>query len=364
MNDTRKKTLAIIFFIVGVVLSIFSISLCVIRYRMDSFSLLFDNRGIFLFFSLLILVAGFYLYPTQKHRSIINVLFLLPVLIPFAMTVVIPFILGVFFSFTDWNGVKFSNFVNFENYAGVFTDKTYVYSILLTIVFAIINVLLINVLGFLLSLLVTQKINGANIYRAGFFVPNLIGGIVLGYVWQFIFNYMFTNIGSVIGISVMAKSMLSGPYSALAAIIIVSTWQYAGYIMMIYVTALQGIPSSVIEASVIDGASGWRRMLSIIIPMCAQAFTICLFLTLVNSFKQFDLNLTLTNGGPALLKETIGGRLYATNSTELQALNIYKTAIVKNKWALGQAKAVIFFVLLAIVSLVQVTVNKKREEEL
>jgi raffinose/stachyose/melibiose transport system permease protein len=368
MTDTRKKTVAGVCIVIGAVCTVLAFILCLITFRLDSnlqnFSWFFQGRGVILFASLSIFIAGFYLYPTKKHRSVINVLFLLPVLIPFTMTVLIPFVLGVFYSFTNWNGNKFSTFVRFENYAGVFADKTYVYSMILTVVFAVINVVLINVIGFLLSLLVTQNIRGRNLYRAGFFIPNLIGGIVLGYVWQFLFNYMFTAIGATLGIQSIAKSMLAGPYTAMGAIILVSTWQYAGYIMMIYVTALQGIPISVIEASVIDGASGWQRMLRIIIPMVAQAFTICIFLTLVNSFKQFDLNLTLTNGGPALLKQTIAGRLYATNSTELQALNIYKTAIVKNQWALGQAKAVIFFIMLAIVSLIQVSVNKSHEEEL
>ena len=228
----------------------------------------------------------------------------------------------------------------------------------MTFAFAIINVAVVNVVAFGLSLLVTQKLRGRNLYRAGYFIPNLIGGIVLGYVWQFIFNYLFTSIAATAGFA-DSQSLLTSNAGAMAALIIVSGWQYAGYIMMIYVTALQGVPTSVIEASVIDGATGWKRMISIIIPMIAHAFTICIFLTLVNSFKQFDLNLSLTNGGPS--KIMMG---QAINGTELQALNIYKTAITRNHWALGQAKAVVFFIILAVVSIVQVKLSKSREEEM
>lgn len=314
-------------------------------------------RGLFLFASFVIIAAGFYAYPTYKHRAIINVLFMLPILIPFVMTIILPFFFGVFYSFTNWNGNKFTEFVGFANYKTFFSAPDYINSVVMTFLFALVNVFIINMLAFLLALLVTQKIRGNNVYRAGFFVPNLIGGIVLGYAWQFIFNYVFPLIGMLLGFE-NSQSMLIQPLSALVALIIVSTWQYAGYIMMIYVTALNGIPSSVIEAAKIDGANGFKRMTSIVMPMVAHAFTICIFLTLVNSFKQFDLNFSLTNGGPSKL---FMGK--AIMSTELQALNIYKTAITRNEWALGQAKSVVFFVILAAISLLQVSINKKYEEE-
>jgi raffinose/stachyose/melibiose transport system permease protein len=211
--------------------------------------------------------------------------------------------------------------------------------------------ILVNGVGFALALLCTAEIKGRNFFRASFFLPNLIGGIVLGYVWQFIFNKVFVMITN-------SNSMLSNANQALVAILIVSTWQYAGYIMMIYVTGLQTVPKEVLEASMIDGASFWVTLTKIKIPMIWNTFTICIFLTLVNSFKQFDLNFALTNGAPSRI---IGDKMYA--GTEFLALNIYSTAISKNNYSLGQAKAVVFFIILAIVSVTQVMISKKKEVE-
>jgi raffinose/stachyose/melibiose transport system permease protein len=198
--------------------------------------------------------------------------------------------------------------------------------------------ILVNSVAFALALFCTSKVKGKNFYRAAFFIPNLIGGIVLGYVWQFIFNKVFTVVisGSV--------SMLTNPNLALMAILLVSTWQYAGYIMMIYVTGLQNVPQDILEASSVDGAN--------------SLVTVFIFLTLVNSFKQFDLNLAITNGAPSRM---INGDI--VQSTEFLALNIYNTAIGKNQYALGQTKAVVFFIILAIVSLTQVYISKKKEVE-
>lgn len=360
MDEKTKKIVSPVLIAAGAAAVVFALVLCVKAYPMRSRDItgLLGMRGVFLFFGLVAIAAGVYFYPTvMHHRSIINVLFMLPILIPFVMAAILPLIFGVFYSLTDWDGNKFTKFVGLANYTGFFKAPDYVNSLIMTTVFAVINVTVVNVAAFFMSLLVTQKLKGSNLYRAGFFVPNLIGGIVLGYVWQFIFNYVFVDILKSLG-GTDVQSMLNVPWKAIAAMVIVSTWQYAGYIMMIYVTALQGISSSVLEAAKIDGASGWKRMTSIIMPMIAHAFTICIFLTLVNSFKQFDLNLSLTNGGPSKM---VMGK--AIMSTELQALNIYKTAITRNQWALAQAKSVVFFIVLAAVSMLQVYVNKRREEE-
>ena len=212
--------------------------------------------------------------------------------------------------------------------------------------------ILVNIVGFALALLCTSKVRGKNLYRASFFLPNLIGGIVLGYVWQFIFNKVFILIFG-------GTSMLTDPNLAFISILIVSTWQYGGYIMMIYVTGLQTVPKEVMEASSIDGANYFTTLFKIKIPMIWNTFTVCTFLTLVNSFKQFDLNLALTNGAPTRLINKVSYK-----STEFLALSIYNTAISKNKYSLGQAKAVVFFVLLAIISLTQVYISKKREVEM
>jgi raffinose/stachyose/melibiose transport system permease protein len=211
----------------------------------------------------------------------------------------------------------------------------------------------VNLAAFGLALLCTSKVKGKNFYRAAFFLPNLIGGIVLGYVWQFIFNKVFVVLLQ------DSLSMLTNPNLAFAAILIVSTWQYAGYIMMIYVTGLQSVPKDILEASSVDGSNPWVTLLKIKVPMIANTFTVCIFLTLVNSFKQFDLNLAITNGAPS---RVLAGKAIA--STEFLALNIYNTAISKNQYALGQTKAVVFFILLAIVSLAQVSISKKKEVEM
>lgn len=310
-------------------------------------------RGTALLAGAVLVLFGLYFYPTKNHRKIINFLFLFPLLFAFGVTVLVPFICGIVYSLTDWDGVKVTQFVGLGNYIKMFQSKDYLYSFVVTFLFTVINMIAVNVAAFALALLCTSKVKGRNIYRAAFFVPNLIGGIVLGYVWQFIFNKVFTTM--IAG----SMSMLTNPNLALAAILIVSTWQYAGYIMMIYVTGLQGVPKDILEASGVDGAGSWITLTKIKMPMIANTFTVCIFLTLVNSFKQFDLNLAITNGAPSRI---LAGK--AVQSTELLALNIYNTAISKNQYALGQTKAVVFFVILAIVSLTQVSISKKKEVEM
>jgi raffinose/stachyose/melibiose transport system permease protein len=217
----------------------------------------------------------------------------------------------------------------------------------------------VNVVAFLISLLVTSEIRGRNVYRAGFFVPNLIGGIVLGSIWQFIFSSILPSVGQALNIAGLSKSLITNTNTVMFTMVTVNTWQYAGYIMLIFVAAIQGIPKSVMEAAEVDGAPYWRRIRSIQIPLMANSFTISLFLTLTNSFKMYDVNVALTNGGPTgLWNKTI------VNSSELLALNIYNTAFKYNKMAQGQAKAVIFFLVLVVFSVIQVSWNKSKEVEM
>lgn len=346
---------------VGIVLFFISLGLCIMSLQVEkaSWNIAIQGRGILIISSILLCLIGLYLCPLIKHKTVMNILFLLPVSVAFIMTIVIPFILGVYYSLTDWNGVTITKFVGLENYLAFFKAPEYMYSFMVTSLFTFINMFCINISAFVLALLVTTRIRGRNLYRAGFFVPNLIGGIVLGYIWQFIFNYVFTAVGTSLQIEALSKSFLIEPKLAVFAIVIVSTWQYAGYIMMIYVTAIQGIPDTILDAAKVDGASGYKRLTKIMMPMVAHSFTICIFLSLVNSFKQFDLNYAITNGGPSML---FMGK--AINATELLALNIYKTAFTRNDMALAQSKAVVFFVLLAIVALVQVYISKKQEVEM
>jgi len=295
-----------------------------------------------------------------KHSPIFF-LFLLPVLIAFTIVIVVPLIMGVYYSFTDWNAVPGTpiNWVGLSNYTIMFGDVAFLHAFLVTVAFSVVNILLINFVALSLALLVTAKLKLTGLYRAGFFLPNLIGGIVLGYIWFFIFNNAVTALGSAIGSDFLSTSFLGNRYLSLIAMIVVTTWQYAGYIMMIFVASIQSVPPSLLEAAQIDGARYPQRLRYITIPLIAPAFTVTLFLTLVNSFRQFDVNFALTAGGPAGL--FMGQSLL---TTELLALNIFNTAHLFNNQAQGQARAVVFFISLTIIALIQVYFNKRKEIEM
>jgi raffinose/stachyose/melibiose transport system permease protein len=300
-----------------------------------------------------------------KHPPIFW-LFLAPVLFAFVMVIVVPFCLGVCYSFTSWSATarlgESTRFIGLANYVSILRDPSFLYSFMLTVVYTILNMIAINVVSFGLAMLVTRNLMGRNVFRAGFFVPNLIGGLILGYVWQFIFNNAVPSIGTMLGFSswgLAENLLLAKSGTALLALVLVGTWQYAGYIMVIYVAAIENIPQELVEAAELDGASPFHRLVAITIPMTSQAFTITLFLTLVNSFKQFDVNVSLTAGGPAVM--FMGKPIFGT---ELLAMNIYNQGFKSNDMAGGQARAVIFFVVLAVVSTIQVSMNKKKEVEL
>ena len=297
---------------------------------------------------------------SKQKRKITELLFLVPTVFAFIMVIIIPFIYGIFYSFTDWQGTgTYTKMVGFENYAAIFQEPGFLHSFLKTLEFTVINIITVNVVAFLISLLVTSEIRGRNVYRAGFFVPNLIGGIVLGLIWQFIFSNILPAIGKSMGIEALSASLITNANTVVGAMVTVNTWQYAGYIMMIYVASIQGISQQVMEAASVDGATYWVRVRKILIPLMANAFTISLFLTLTTSFKMYDVNLALTNGGPvAMFMKT------PVQASELLALNIYNTAFKYSKMAQGQAKAVVFFVVLVVVSLVQVSINKSKEVEM
>ncbi|MGA2381156.1 MAG: sugar ABC transporter permease [Spirochaetia bacterium] len=300
-----------------------------------------------------------------KHPAIFW-LFLAPVLLAFVVVIVIPFFLGAYYSFTNWSATArlgdTLKLVGLANYAGILKDPSFTYSFILTVVYTVLNMIVINVVSFGLAMLVTRKLKGRNVYRAGFFIPNLIGGLILGYVWQFIFNNAIPSIGTMLGIAPWADPanlMLARSNTALLAMVLVGTWQYAGYVMVIYVAAIETIPQELLEAAQIDGASPFRRLRAITLPMTRQAFTITIFLTLVNSFKQFDVNVSLTGGGPSAM--FMGQPIYGT---QLLAMNIYNQGLKSDDMAGGQARAVIFFLVLVLVSIIQVSINKKREIEL
>lgn len=298
----------------------------------------------------------------KRNQKIIFWLFLAPALFSFSMVQIIPFGIGLYYSFTNWSATAqlSIDFVGLKNYVEAFQDPTFLYATIITSIYTVFNVILVNVIAFSLALLVTSQLKGRNIYRAGFFLPNIIGGIILGYIWKFIFNSFVPSIASAVGFTYLAENLLLGnSKTALLAMVIVSTWQYAGYIMMIYVAALQNVPKDLLEAGQIDGANAWQRFRNITIPMVMPAFTVTLFLTLVNSFKQFDVNVSLTNGGPSTM---FMGK--AIKGTTLLAMNISETSMISLNTAQAQSKAIVFFIVLVFFSLIQVYVTKKREVEL
>ncbi|WP_110926208.1 carbohydrate ABC transporter permease [Bacillus massiliglaciei] len=286
----------------------------------------------------------------MRNRDWAYWLFLTPVLAALILVVIIPLLFGFYYSFTNWNGLGRLDFVGMQNFIDLFEDKRFMSSFWFTIKFSVAAIVMINVIGLGLALIVTSKIKTSSWLRTVFFMPNLIGGLILGFIWQFIFIKVFGAIGDVTGIEGL-NGWLSTTGTGFWGLVILTSWQMAGYIMIIYIAYLQAVPEDLLEAAEIDGANGFQRFRHITFPLVAPAFTVSLFLTLSHSFKIYDQNLSLTNGAPY-------------NSTEMVAMNIVRTAFTDNEMAYAQAKAVIFFVIVAIVSLLQVYFNKKREVEL
>jgi len=280
-------------------------------------------------------------------------LFVAPLIFVFTTVVIIPFMIGIGYSFISWDGLSLNEkvFVGFDNYVRLFLDKRFLSSAGHTILFTIVAVLLINILGLTFALIVTGKLKVRNIARTMLFMPYLIGGLILGFIWKFIFSDVFKAIGAYTGLSKIFFNWLLHPNFALATLIIVTTWQMAGYIMIIYINGIQAMPDDVIEAGKVDGASFWQTLFFIKFPLIMPSITISLFLTLSNCFKIFDVNLSLTSGGPS-------------NATEMIAMNIYNQIFSLNQYGYGQAKAIIFFIAVAMITLIQVVITKKREVEM
>lgn len=286
----------------------------------------------------------------MRTRDLSYWLFLAPVLLALSMVVIVPLVFGIYYSFTNWNGIEVGSFVGLENYLAILDDKEFLDSMWFTVKFSVVSIILINIFGLSLALIVTSKIKSNKFLRTIFFMPNLIGGLILGFIWQFIFIKVFAGIGSVFGIQSL-EGWLSTTQTGFWGLVILMSWQMSGYIMVIYIAYLEGVPGELIEAAEIDGASPFQRLRYIIFPLVAPAFTVSMFLTLSNTFKLYDQNLSLTGGGPY-------------NSTQMVAMEIFKTAFTESEMAYAQAKAVIFFVIVAVISLTQVYINKKREVEM
>ena len=286
----------------------------------------------------------------MKNRSLSFWLFLTPTLVALSLVVIIPVIMGLFYSFTNWDGLAFTEMVGFKNYQSLFQDHDFINAFWFTVKFVITTVILLNAIGLSLALLVTQKLKTSNFLRTIFFMPNMIGGLILGFIWQFIFTQAFTALGNALHLSWL-QNWLTNETTGFWGLVIVTVWQMSGYIMIIYIAYLQNIPQEVIEAAEMDGASAWQRFTKITFPMIAPAFTVCMFLTLSNGFKIYDQNLSLTNGGPY-------------KSTQMLALDIVNTAYNAGNFALAEAKSIIFFLIVAAISLLQVYYNRKREVKL
>jgi raffinose/stachyose/melibiose transport system permease protein len=266
----------------------------------------------------------------------------------FAIVLVYPFIQGLILTFTNFDGFEATKFVGWDNYVKSFQDPTFWSTLQFTGAFVVVSLVAINVVAFGLALIVTSKLRSSNILRTFFFVPNLIGGVVLGVIWQFIFNSALTSLATKFGWTSMTESWLNETGSAFWALIIVTVWQSSGYMMIIYITGIISIEQDVLEAARIDGAGALRTLVSVKMPLMAQAFTISLFLTLRGGFMAYDVNVALTGGGPF-------------RTTELISMHIFEDAFRLGNFGTGQAKAVIMFLLVAIAALVQVSVSKRME---
>ena len=267
--------------------------------------------------------------------------FVLPTLLAFTIGFIVPFIMGVYLSFCKFTTVTDAKFVGLQNYVKIFTeDGTFGHALWYTTAFTVVSVVLINVIGFAVALLLTKKIKGTNIFRTVFFMPNLIGGIILGYVWQVLLNGLLLQIN---------KTLTYSSVYGFWGLVILMCWQQIGYMMIIYIAGIQNIPGELIEAAQIDGANKGQLLKNVIIPMVMPSITICTFLTLTNSFKLFDQNLALTNGEPS-------------NMSEMLALNIYNTFYGRTGWeGVGQAKAVIFFILVGAIAMIQNRLTRSKE---
>ena len=271
--------------------------------------------------------------------------FVMPTLAAFIIGFIYPFLQGLYLSFCQFTTIEKAKWIGFDNYIRVFTDdpEPMMDSFGFTVAFAVVSIILINVIGFLFALFLTKELKGTNIFRTIFFMPNLIGGVVLGYIWQILINCFL----SLVGQPLLALNSTAGYWG----LIILMCWQQVGYMMIIYIAGLQAVPDSIMEAANIDGATSWQTLWRIKLPMVMPSITICVFLTLTNSFKLFDQNLALTNGDP-------------NNETAMLALNIYKTFYERSgaQWkGLGQAKAVIFCIIVVAISFIQLRATRSKE---
>jgi raffinose/stachyose/melibiose transport system permease protein len=288
----------------------------------------------------------------NTRRLLIYAAFVAPAVVFFTAIVIVPFLRAILFSFQDWDGIRKNiAWAGWDNYRKIVTDANFFKSTLFTFKYVLATTLLFNLSGFLLALALNMSLKTRNVLRMVFFLPHVIGSVIIGFIWQFIIVQMFTEVGKLSGLGLFQKNWLSLPDNAFWSIVIVAVWHSAGYFMVIYLAALQGIPKDLLEAAEIDGAGSYRRFWHVVLPLIRPAMTICLFLAISGGFKGFDLNYALTKGGPF-------------GTTESLALQIYQDAFSKNYFTYASAKAVLFFIVLASITLIQVAVMKRKEVQL
>ena len=274
--------------------------------------------------------------------------FVLPTFACFFIGFIWPFLQGIYLSFCNFNVAKDAEWIGIQNYVKALTDPGFGHAFWNTAAFAVVSIILINVIAFAVAYALTRKMRGSNLFRTVFFMPNLIGGVVLGYIWSLIFDGILKHYSTYL--------TANATYGFWGLVILVA-WQQIGYMMIIYIAGLQAVPEDMLEAAEIDGANGWQKLLRVTTPNVMPAITICTFLTLTNSFKMFDQNLALTGGMPQVIQD--GAKI---NMTELLALNIYSTYNINKNWhGVAQAKAVIFFLLVAVLAIIQLTATRRKE---
>lgn len=280
----------------------------------------------------------------MSRKIALFLLFAGPSMVLFTLFIIIPFVYGIYLTMTNWDGFSTAKeFVGFRNYVSIFGEKEFWSSIWLTIKYVTACVIFVNGIAFLLAYLLSSGIKGENFLRAGFFTPNLIGGIVLGFIWQFIFNRVLTMLPIF-----PDQSFLSDPIKAFWAMVIVETWRSSGYMLLIYIAGFVGVSRDYIEAARIDGANSRQILWRIRLPLMMQSFTICLFLTLSSAMKVYDMNLSLTDGGPY-------------GATRMAAMTIFDKAFTYHDYGMGQSEAVVFFLIMLVIAIVQLNVTRKRE---
>lgn len=279
--------------------------------------------------------------------------FTLPAALVIFLFVGIPFLMCIYYSFRKWNGIqKSSSFIGLQNYVRAFTDDaTFGNSVSYTLIYALLAVILINVIALLLSVILEQsRVFGKGFFRAAFYIPNIISLIIIGFTWKFIFSRAFEAMQNATGAAIFGWSWLGQPTLAVVSTVLVTVWQALGFYMLIYIAGLQSVPDDVLEAATIDGAGKVRRFFSVVLPLIVPSITVCVFYSIASSLKMFELIFTLTGGGPG-------------SSTTSVALDIYNTAFNSNQYGYGSAKSVVLFLMVAVITILQVTVFKEKEVE-